>query len=229
MKRIRIESELLNNKLKKKQKPLFFSRRDLCFWPKQEKLVTNKFDVQYIVDNWSKEDLLKYVPKYDKSYGYIIRVINVFSKIRLTSPQRRTVQRIIKESAKNFFTLSKKQQKLIETHAQEKLYIKKLSELLELKKIKRYSCDTSKSTLFAKISYTIVRNRFKKPVSEKSVDKWMDGQKSVTNKNNMTKHSPTKLCMTINPSIIKNDRRIPLEKKYRTKKVKTEIQKLRCS
>ena len=93
---------------------------------------------------------------------------------------------------------------MIETDDGSKFVNKPFTNLLNTKKIKRYSRNTALKAVFAERFNRTIRDLLKKPVFEKSDGKWIDVLPTITKQYNNRIHSSIKLT-PIEASLKKND------------------------
>ena len=167
---------------------------------------TNKTDVYHIDDTWSLDilDLKDYGPKNNRGYRYVLVIIDNFSKFGWTIPLKNKSAQTLKDSFENVLISSKRQPNLIETDDGSEFINKVFTNLLNTKKIKRYSRNTALRAVFAERFNRTIRDLLKKPVFEKGDGNWIDVLPKITKQYNNRVHSSTKLS-PIQASLKKNE------------------------
>ena len=92
--------------------------------PPKKKYATNKTDVYHIDDNWSLDilDLEDYGPENNERYGYVLVVIDNFSKFGWTVPIRKKTAQTTKDSREKIIINSKRKPNPIETDRGKEFY-----------------------------------------------------------------------------------------------------------
>ena len=163
--------------------------------PPKKNYPTNKTIIKSIDDTWSSDllDLNDYGPKNNKSYRYILVVIDNFSKFGWTIPLKNKFSQSITDAFSEIIKSSNRKPNLLETDDGKEYINKIFNEFLNNNKIKRYSRYTDKGAVFAERFNKTIRNLLKKPVFEKGKASWIDEIQSVVKKYNNTIHSSTKM------------------------------------
>ena len=156
---------------------------------------TNKTDVYHIDDIWSLDmlDLKDYGLKNNRGYRYVLVIINNFSKFGWTIPLKNKKAEIIEDAFENILKSSKRKPNLIETDDGSEFVNKLFTNLLNNKKIKRYSRNTSLRAVFAERFNRTIRDLLKRPVFENGDGNWIDVLPTITKQYNNRIHSSTKL------------------------------------
>ena len=94
--------------------------------PPKKYYPTNKTDVYHIDDIWSLDilDLKDYGHENNRNYGYVLVIIDNFSKFGWTIPLKNKNAQTIKDSFENILISSKRRPDLIETDRGKELYSK---------------------------------------------------------------------------------------------------------
>ena len=174
--------------------------------PPKKNYDTNKTDVYFIDDIWSLDilDLKDYGPENNRRYRYILVIIDNFSKFGWTVPLKNKSAQIIKDSFENILISSKRKPNLIETDDGSEIVNKLFNNLLNTKKIKRYSRNTALGAVFAERFNHTIRDLLKKLVFEKGDGNWIDILQTITKQYNNRRHTSTKLS-PIETSLKKNE------------------------
>ena len=174
--------------------------------PAKENYITNSTDVYYIDDIWSLDilDLKDYGPENNRGYGYVLVIIDNFSKYGWTVPLKNKNTQTIKISLENFLISSKKSPNLIETDRDKGFFSNIFQDFLNKNNIKLYSRNSSYGAVFAERFNRTIRDLLKKPVFEKGDGNWIDILPTITKQYNNKVHSSTKLS-PIQASLKKNE------------------------
>ena len=174
--------------------------------PPKKNYDTNKTDVYFIDDIWSLDilDLKDYGPENNRGYRYILVIIDNFSKFGWTVPLKNKSAQIIKDSFENILISSKRKPNLIETDDGSEFVNKLFNNLLNTKKIKRYSRNTALRAVFAERFNRTIRDLLKKLVFEKGDGNWIDILQTITKQYNNRRHTSTKFS-PIEASLKKNE------------------------
>ena len=92
--------------------------------PPKKNYATNKTDVYHIDDIWSLDilDLKDYGPENNRSYRYVLVIIDNFSKFGWTVPLKNKTAQTIKDSFENILISLKRKPKLIESDRGKEIY-----------------------------------------------------------------------------------------------------------
>ena len=163
--------------------------------PPKKNYPTNKTDVYHIDDIWSLGilDLKDYGPENNKSYRYVLVIIDNFSKFGWTVPIKNKNAQTIKDSFENFLVSSKRKPGLIESDRGKEFYNNIFQDFLNKNNIELYSRNSSYGAVFAERFNRTIRDLLKKPVFEKGDGKWIDVSHTITKQYNNRIHSSTKL------------------------------------
>ena len=156
---------------------------------------TNKTNVNHVDDTWSLDilDLKDYGPKNNRSYRYVLVVIDNFSKFGWTVPLKNKNALTIKDSFEKIIIISKRKPNLIESDRGKEFYNNIFQDFLNENIIKIYSRRTSLGAVFAERFNLTIRNLLQKIVFEQGDAKWIDVLPTLTKQYNSRIHSSTKL------------------------------------
>ena len=173
--------------------------------PPKKKYSTNKTDVCYIVEIWSLDilDLKDFGPENNRSYRYVLVIIDNFSKFGWRVPLKNKNAQTIKESFENI-SISSKKPKLIENDRGREFYNNFFQDILNKNNIELYSRNTSVGAVFAERFNRTIRYLLKRPVFERDDGKWIDILLTITKQYNNRVHSWFKLT-PIQASLKKNE------------------------
>ena len=167
---------------------------------------TNKTDVHYVDDTWSLDilDIKDYGPENNKNYRYVLVIIDNFSKFGWTIPLKNKNAQTMKGFFESILLGSKRQPNLIETDDGSEFVNKIFTNLLNTKKIKRYSRKKALGAVFAERFNRTNRDLLKKPKFEKGDGKRIEILPTITKQYINRTHSLTKLT-PIQASLKKNE------------------------
>ena len=174
--------------------------------PPKKNYPTNKTDVYYIDDIWSLDilDLKDYGPKNNRSYRYVLVIIDNFSKYGWTIPLKNKNAQTIKDSFENILINSKRKPNLLEGDRDRGFYNNIFQDFLNKNNIKHYSRNSSYGAVFAERFNRTIRDLLKKIVFEHGDANWIDVLPTITKQYNNRIHSSTKLT-PIQGSLKKNE------------------------
>ena len=163
--------------------------------PPKKNYATNKTDVYHIDDIWSLDilDLKDYGPENNKSYRYVLLVIDNFSKFGWTIPLKNKNAQTIKNSFESILIDSKRKPNLIESDRGKEFYNYISQYFLNKNNIKLYSRNSSYGAVFAERFNRTIRDLLKRPVFERGDGNWIDVLPKITKQYNKRMHSSTKL------------------------------------
>ena len=163
--------------------------------PPKKNYPTNKTIIKSIDDTWSSDllDLNDYGPKNNKSYRYILVVIDNFSKFGWTIPLKNKFSQSITDAFSEIIKSSNRKPNLLETDDGMEYINKIFNEFLNNNKIKRYSRYTDKGAVFAERFNKTIRNLLKKPVFLAGNADWLSELPSVIKQYNNTIHHSIKM------------------------------------
>ena len=172
----------------------------------EKKYSTNKTVVYHIDDIWSLDllDLEDYGPKNNRIHGYLLVIIDNFSKFGWTVPLKNKNATTIENSFENILTNSKRKPNLIESDRGKKFYNNIFQDFLYKNNFKIYSRNSSYGAVFAERFNRTIRNLVKRPVFEKSYGKFIDVLPTITKQYTNRVHSSTKLT-PIQANLKKNE------------------------
>ena len=161
--------------------------------PPKKNYATNETDVYRIDNIWSLDilDLKDYGHENNKSYRYIIVIIDNFSRFGWTIPLKKNAQRR-KDSFQSILISSKRKPNVIENECGKEFYNKIFQDFLHKNNIKHYSRESSYGGVFAERFNRYIRDLLKRPVFEKSDGNWVDVLQTRTKQYNNRIHSSTK-------------------------------------
>ena len=193
--------------------------------PPKKNYPTNKTDDYHVDDIWSLDilDFKDYGPENNRGYRYVLVVIDNFSKLGWTIPLKNKNAQTLKDSFENVLLSSKRQPNLIETDDGSEFINKIFTNLINTKKIKRYSRNTALGAVFAERFNRTIRDLLKKPVFEKGDGNWIDVLPKITKQYNNRVHSSTKLS-PIQASLKKNEGYVYKNILDKRKKIKPKFQ-----
>ena len=156
---------------------------------------TNKTDVYYIDDIWSVDilDLKDYGPENNRSYRYVLVIIDIFSKYGWTVSLKSRNAITIKDSFENVLISSKRKPYLIETDGGKEFYNNIFQEFLNKNNVKLYSRNVSLGAFFAERFNKTIRDLLKRPVFQKGDSNWIDDLQTITKQYNNRVHTSAKL------------------------------------
>ena len=174
--------------------------------PPKKYYPTNKTHVYHIDEIWSLDilDLKDYGPRNNRGYRYVTVIIDNFSRFGWTVALKNNNAQTIKDSLENNIISSKRQPELIEPDDGSEFVNIIFTNLINTKKIQRYSRNTALRAVFAERFNRTIRDLLKKPVFEKADGKWIDVLPTITKQYNNRIHSSTKLT-PIQASLKKNE------------------------
>ena len=163
--------------------------------PPRKNYPTNKTMIKSVDDTWSSDllDMNDCGPKNNRSYRYILVVIDNYSKFGWTIPLKNKFSQSITDAFSESIKSSNRKPNLLETDDGKEYVNKIFNELLNNNKIKRYSRYTDKGAVFAERFNKTIRNLSKKPVFEKGNADWLSELSSVTKQYNNTIHHSIKM------------------------------------
>ena len=193
--------------------------------PPKKNYATNKTDVYHIDDVWSLDilDLKDYGPKNNKGYGYVLVVIDNFSKFGWTSALKNKSAQTIKDSFENILISSKRKPGLIESDRGKEFYNNIFQDFLNKNNIKLNSRNSSYGAVFAERFNRTIRDLLKKIVFEQGDAKWVDILPTITKQYNNRIHTSTKLSPK-DASLKKNEGFVYKNLLDKRKKVKPKFQ-----
>ena len=193
--------------------------------PPKKNYITNKTNVYYIDDIWSLDilDLKDYGTKNNRGWGYVLVIIDNFSKYGWTVPLKNKNAQTIKDSSENFLISSKRKPNLIESDRGKEFYNNIFQDFSNKNNIKLYSRNSSYGAVFAERFNRTIRDLLKRPVFEKGDGKWIDVLSTITKQYNNRIHSSTKLT-PIQASLKKNEGYAYKNLLDKRKKVKPKFQ-----
>ena len=193
--------------------------------PPKKNYPSNKTIIKSIDDTWSSDllDMNDYGPKNNKSYRYILVVIDNFSRFGWTIPLKNKFSQSITDAFSEIIKSSNRKPNLLETDDGKEYVNKTFNEFLNNNKIKRYSRYTDKGAVFAERFNKTIRNLLKKPVFLKGNADWLSELSSVVNKYNNTIHNsikmtPVQASKKLNEKLVYSnlqDKRRKLNPKYK--------------
>ena len=193
--------------------------------PPKKNYATNKTDVYHIDDIWSLDilDLKDYGPKNNRTYRYVLIIIDNFSKFGWTIPLKNKNAQTIKDSFENILISSKRSPNLIETDRGKKFYNNIFQDFLNKNNIRLYSRNSSYGAVFAGRFNRTIRDLLKKVVFENGDGDWIDVLPTTTKQYNNRIHSSTKLT-PIQASLKTNEGFVYKNLLDKRKKVKPKFQ-----
>ena len=129
-----------------------------------------------------------YGPKNNRKYGYILVVIDTFSKIGWSIPYKNKYAQSITDAFSQIIRTSRRKTNLLETDDGREYVDKMLNEFLNKHIIKIYSKHTAPRAVFAERVKRTIGNLIKKPVFEKGNADCLSETPSVYKKHNNTIH-----------------------------------------
>ena len=186
---------------------------------------TNKTDVYLIDDIWSLDilDLKDYGPENNKTYRYVLVVIDNFSKFGWTVLLKNKNAQTLKDSFENILITSKRKPNLIESDRGKEFYNNIFQDFLNKNNITLYSRNSSYGAVFAERFNRTIRHLLKKIVFERGDAKWIDILPTITKQYNNRIHSSTKLSPK-DASLKKNEGFVYKNLLDKRKKVKPKFQ-----
>ena len=174
--------------------------------PPKKNYATNKTDVYYVDDVWSLDILVlkSYGPENNRGYGYVLVIIDNFSKFGFTIPLKNKNAQTIKDSFESTLINSERKRGLIETDRGTEFYKNIFQDFLNKNNIKLYSKNKSFGAVFAERFNLTIRNLLKRPVFDRGDGNWIDVLPTVTKKYKNRTHSSIKVT-PIQASLKKND------------------------
>ena len=163
--------------------------------PPRKNYPTNKTIIKSIDDTWSSDflDMNDYGIKNNKSYRYILAVVDIFSKIGWTIPLKNKYAQSITDAFSQIIKTSRRKPNLLESD-DGKEYVNKISgEFLNNHNIKRYSRNTALGAVFAERFKRTLGNLLKKPVPLAGNADWLSEFQSVIKQYNNTIHHSIKM------------------------------------
>ena len=150
--------------------------------PPKKKYATNKTDVYHIDDIWSLDilDLKDYGPKNNRSYRYVLVIIDNFSKLGWRFPIKNKNAQTIKDSFENFLISPKRSPNLNESDRGKEFCNNIFQDFLNKNIIKLYSRNSSLGAVFAERFNRTIRDLLKKIVFEQGDAKWIDVLPTIT-------------------------------------------------
>ena len=175
--------------------------------PPRRNYATNKIIYNHIDEIWSVDlaDMNDYKISNNKSYRYILIVIDNFSKYLFAIPLKNKYSQTILNEFSNILTTSKRKPLKIESDRGTEFYNSIFQNFLKSKNIHHYSRFTDKGPSIAERVIRTVRNLLKKPVFEKGNSDWLSELPSVIKQYNNTIHHSIK--MTPNQASKKSNER----------------------
>ena len=151
--------------------------------------------IKSVDDTWSSDllDMKDYGPKNNRSYRYILVVIDKYSKFGWTIPLNNKFSQSITDAFSEIIKSSNRKPNLLETDNGKEYVNKIFNEFLNNNKIKRYSRYTDKGAVFAERFNKTIRNLLKKPVFEKGNADWISELSSVIKQYKNTTHHSIKM------------------------------------
>ena len=148
------------------QKNIKIFINEICSKSPKKNYPTNKTDVYHIDDIWSLDilDLKDYGPKNNRSYRYVLVIINNFSNIGWTVPLKNRNAQTIKDSFEIILISSKRSPNLIETDRGKEVYNNIIQDFLSKNNIKLYSKNSPCGAVFAEKFNRTIRSLLKKIV-----------------------------------------------------------------
>ena len=130
----------------------------------KKKYPTNKTDVYHIDDIWSLDNsnLKNYGPENNRGYGYVLVVIDNFSKFGWTVLLKNKNAQTVKDSFESIITSSDRKHKLIETDRGKEFSDNFFQGFLNKNNIKIYPRNTSLGAVFAKNGLIVLSENFLK-------------------------------------------------------------------
>ena len=156
---------------------------------------TNKTMIKSIDDTWSSDllDMKDYGSKNNRSYRYILVVIDNFSKYGWTIHLKSKYGQSITDAFSQIFKTSKRKPNLLETDDGKNYLVKIFNKFLNYNNIERYSRYTDKGVVVAERFNRTIRNLLKKPVFLAGEASWINELPSVIKRYNNSIHSSTKM------------------------------------
>ena len=180
--------------------------------PPRKSYPTNKTDVYHIDDIWSLDilDLKDYDPKNNRTYRYVLVIIDSFSKFGWIIPIKNKNARIIKDSSENILINSKRKPNLIESDRGKEFYNIIFQHFLNKKNIKLYSRNSSYVAVFAERFNRTIRHLLKRIIFGRGDANWVDVLATITKQYNNRVHTSTKLspkdaCLRKNEGFVYNN------------------------
>ena len=151
--------------------------------------------IKSVDDTWSSDllDMIDYGPENNRSYGYILVVIDNFSKIGWTIPMKNKYAQSMTGAFSEIIKSSNRKPNLLETDNGKEYVYKIFTELLNNINIKWYYRYTDKAAVFAERFIRTKGNLLKNPVFEKGNADWLSEVPSVIKKYKNTIHNSTKM------------------------------------
>ena len=149
-------------------------------------------------------DLKDYGPKNNRGYGYVLVIIDNFSKFGWTISLKSKNAQTTKDFFENILLSSKRKPNLIETDRGKEFYNNIFRDILNKNNINFYSRYTPYGAVFAERFNRTIKGLLKRPVFEKGDRNWTDILHTITKRNNNRIHSSTNLT-PIHASLKKNE------------------------
>ena len=193
--------------------------------PPKKNYATNKTDVYHIDDIWNLDilDLKDYGVENNRGFGYVLVIIDMFSKFGWTVPLKNENAQKTKDVFEKFLISSKRKPGLIESDRGEEFYNNIFQDFLNKNNIKLYSGNTSLGAAFAERFNLSIKNLIKRPVFEKADGNWIDVLPTKTKQHNNRVHSSTKLT-AIQASLKKNEGYVYKNLLDKRKKIKPKFE-----
>ena len=163
--------------------------------PPMRNYPTNKTIIKSIDDSWSTDllDMNEYGVKNNKSYRYILVVVNIFSKFGWTIPLKNKYAQSITDAFSRIIKTSRCKPNLLKTNDGKENANTIFNVFLNNHSIKRYSRNTALGAVFAERFNRTIRNLLKKPVFLKGNADWLSELPSVIKQYSNTIDSSTKM------------------------------------
>ena len=149
--------------------------------PPEDNYPKNKAIVKSIDDTWSSDllDMNDYGIKNNKSYRYILEVIDNFKKFGWTIPLKSKYAQPIADGFSQIVKSSKRKPNILETDDGKQYVNKFFNEFLSNHNIERYSRNTALEAVFAERFNRTRRNLLRKTVFLKGNADWLSKLSSV--------------------------------------------------
>ena len=137
--------------------------------------------------------MIDYKVKNNKSYRYILVVIDTFSKFGWVVPLKKKLAQTIIDQVSILIDKSTRKPSLIETNDGKEFVKKTFNDFLKLNDIEKCSGCADKGAVFAERFNRTSKNLLKQPIFEKGNANWLDELPLVIKKYNNTLHHSTKM------------------------------------
>ena len=166
--------------------------------PSKRNYPTNKTLIKSIDRTWSSDLLVMndYSIKIDKSFRYILVVIDNFSKFGWTIPLKNKYAQSITDAFSQINKTSRRKPNLLETDDVKEYVNKSFKEFLNNHNVERYSRYADKGAVFAQRFNRTIRNLLKKPVFLAGNADWLSELPSVIKQYKNKIHHSIKMTLT---------------------------------